>query len=150
MPWLSFLLLKALCTPLKIKTLHYHQTYPLRQSVMWPDKDLSFIRVKGDETATHYGIESDGNIRSVISLFMEGSRAQIRKLATEATYRNKRFASTLISHCVLEAAKQGCTLVWLNARILKKPFYERLGFKATQETFDKEGISYVIMELKLP
>jgi predicted GNAT family N-acyltransferase len=116
---------------------------------MWPNKPFSYIEVDGDENASHFGVKFEGEIRSVVSLFISNNRAQIRKLATQLTYRNRKFATNLIEHCVSYASRKGCRSIWLNARIDKKMFYYSFGFKSTGETFIKGGISFEIMELTI-
>lgn len=116
---------------------------------MWPDKSINYIKLKGDKSALHFGIKEDHKIQSVVSLFIESDNAQLRKLATIPAYRNKSFATKLIQHCIKISKENNCEILWLNARVDKSNFYERIGFKATNKTFEKSGLHYVIMELIL-
>ena len=34
----------------------------IRQKVMWPDKDINYVKVEGDEKAIHYGIKIKDSI----------------------------------------------------------------------------------------
>jgi len=134
---------------LRLLEINHLQTYPIRHKVMWPDKSLDFIKLPGDETAVHFGIEQDHQLCSVVSLFVDLQTVQLRKLATLPNYQNKSFATTLIEHCITYSRDLNLELIWLNARIAKANFYKRFGFETTDKTFEKSGISYVIMELKL-
>ncbi len=134
---------------MEILPINYQQTYSLRQSEMWPHQPLSYIQLEGDENAAHFGVSFKGAIRSVVSLFVNGEKAQIRKLATQNSYRNKKFATALIEHCILHATHKKCKAIWLNARADKKMFYSSFGFESTGESFLKGGISFEIMELRI-
>lgn len=116
---------------------------------MWPDKPIDYIKISGDESALHFGIEVDETICSVVSLFIEKDTAQIRKLATLAYYQNKSYATSLMTHCIEHSKKLQLKSVWLNARADKIGFYKRFGFTSTNTTFEKGGINYVVMTLKL-
>lgn len=116
---------------------------------MWPNKPVDYIKIEGDESALHFGIEVEGVICSVVSLFVENNQAQIRKLATIATYQNKSFATKLMRYCIEYSMELELRSVWLNARADKIGFYKRFGFESTDSSFEKGGISYVVMILKL-
>ncbi len=40
-------------------------------------------------------------------------------------------------------------ILWCNARVSALNFYKKLGFIETEPNFKKDGIDYIIMELKL-
>lgn len=134
---------------MKLLEIKHLQAYPIRHQVMWPNKPLDYIKIKGDEDALHFGIEQDDTIVSVVSLFISCKSAQLRKLATQADYRNRSYASLLIKKCIEKALEHHCESIWLNARSTKTSFYEHFGFNSTNEKFEKGGISYQIMKLKL-
>lgn len=116
---------------------------------MWPNKPMDYIKIEGDESALHFGIEVEGVICSVVSFFIEKDQAQIRKLATLIDYQNRSYATNLMTHCIEHSKKLQLKSIWLNARADKIGFYKRFGFESTDSTFEKGGISYVVMSLKL-
>ncbi len=134
---------------MKLQRINHQQTYPIRHTVMWPNKPWDYIKIDGDESALHFGIEDNGVLCSVVSLFVENNQAQIRKLATLTSYQNKSYASRLIKHCIEYTKELELKHVWLNARADKITFYKRFGFESTDSTFEKGGITYVVMNLKL-
>jgi len=132
-----------------IKKINHDQTYPIRHQVMWPEQDLDYVKLKDDEKALHFAIEEDEDLQAVVSLFINHQKAQLRKLATKPNYRNRSFASNLITHCISIAKANMCKEIWLNSRSSKISFYQRFGFESTPEQFNKGGINYTIMKLKL-
>lgn len=116
---------------------------------MWPDKPLDYIKLPGDDQGLHYGLFNDQHLISVISLFIKKEEAQFRKFATETEEQGKGYGSQLLTHLIKEAQAKGIKRLWCNARTDKTPYYERFGFKKTQQTFHKGGIDYVIMEISL-
>ena len=40
---------------LEMRTIGWRETLPLRRDVLWPEENLEFCRVEGDEMASHYG-----------------------------------------------------------------------------------------------
>ena len=62
----------------------------LRQKVLWPDKDLEFVRTPNDDRGIHLGVLIDDQWVSCISLFLEENHhAVFRKFATLAEFQNK-------------------------------------------------------------
>jgi len=127
-----------------IKTITYKDTYDIRHQVMWPDRPLEYIKLDNDPIGKHYGYFIEDKLVSVISLFIKGSSAQFRKFATLEAYQGQGYGSKLLSY-VLESMTS-LDYIWCNARLEKSMFYESFGMTKTDETFEKGGISYVIMK----
>lgn len=127
-----------------IKTITYKDTYDIRHQVMWPDRPLEYIKLEDDPNGKHYGYFIDDKLVSVISLFIKGNSAQFRKFATLEAYQGKGYGSKLLSY-VLESMTS-LDYIWCNARLEKSMFYESFGMTKTDETFEKGGISYIIMK----
>ncbi len=113
---------------------------------MWPEKDISYVQLPEDEDGHHFGLYLSGELVSVVSLFVKGQRAQFRKFATLPQYQGKGYGSMLLQHLFRQAATQGITQLWCNARKEKASFYRRFGLQETNHTFMKDGKSYVVME----
>ncbi len=131
---------------MKIQKIKAEDTWEIRQRVMWPTKDIDYVKLKNDQRGIHYGIIEDGKILSVISLFIKGERAQFRKFATLVEKQGQGYGSRLLAFVIDEAKKLGVSYLWCNARVNKTGFYEKFGMVETDNIFDKGGIDYIIME----
>ncbi len=116
---------------------------------MWPTKDIDYVKLKDDYKGIHYGVIEDGQILSVISLFIKGHRAQFRKFATLIDRQGQGYGSKLLEFVINEAVKLGVSYLWCNAREEKIGFYKKLGMVETDDRFIKGGIKYIIMEKNL-
>ena len=66
---------------------------------------------------------------------------RLRGVATLTKYQKKGLASQLIIEVEERLLKlKNIKLIWLNARISAKKFYETLGYKNIGETFNIKGI----------
>lgn len=113
---------------------------------MWPDRPLNYIKLADDAEGIHFGIFIEGSLASIVSLFISGEQAQFRKLATGLGQQGKGLASLLVKYILEYAEQRGVKRVWCNARSDKTEFYSKFGLKITDQTFQKGGIDYVIME----
>ena len=130
-----------------IKQITQIQAWDLRHAVMWPDKPYDYIKLQGDETALHYGLFHEDELKSVISLFIEDGECQFRKFATLEGEQGKGYGSRLLEHVLKELKTRGIRRIWCNARTEKAGFYTRFGLRETDRRFTKGGKSYVIMEM---
>lgn len=129
----------------QIEKIDAEDTWEIRHKVMWPNKDIEYVKLDKDKSGFHYGIIEEGKIISVISLFIEGDRAQFRKFATLVDKQGQGYGSRLLDFVMGEALKLGIRYIWCNAREEKKGFYKRFGMIETEERFEKGGIEYIIM-----
>jgi len=129
-----------------IKEAPLEEMWKLRHLVMWPDRDLSFVQLEEDHRGIHLGGYVDGKLITVISLFLDGSRAQFRKFATLQDEQGKGYGSQLLAFTLEEARNRGAETIWCNARAAKVAFYHRFGLQETGEAFHKAGRDYVILE----
>ncbi|CAM3874518.1 GNAT family N-acetyltransferase [Aquirufa aurantiipilula] len=131
---------------MQIQEIPIQQVLLIRQQVMWPDKDLDFVKVPGDDVAIHLGLIDDGQLKSVISLFQENQSMQFRKFATLESEQGKGYGSNLLKHVFEQCNQSDIQLIWCHARVSKAKFYEKFGMKKVGEAFLKNGIEYVKME----
>jgi ribosomal protein S18 acetylase RimI-like enzyme len=115
---------------------------------LWPTKPPSFCEVEGDDTAKHYGAYVDGELVSVASIYLDGSRARLRKFATLPSFQGKGIGSKVITHLVNELKESGISYLWCDARTSALGFYQRFGMEKQGEVFNKSGIPYYKMEVK--
>jgi len=129
----------------EIKQISTSETLPIRHKVMWPNKPMEYVELSNDEKGRHYGLFVNGEIASVISLFVENNEAQFRKFATLIEFQGLGYGTILLEGIIDLTKKDGIRKLWCNARVEKSKFYEKFNLKPTHEKFDKGGIEYVIM-----
>ena len=134
---------------MKIGAISPEAAWTIRHQVMWPDKPLDYVKLKDDDRGSHWGLFIENRLVSVVSLFIDGRRAQFRKFATLQQEQGKGCGSKLLRHVFEEARLQGADQIWCNARAEKAGFYNKFGLAASGEAFEKDGVSYVIMQASL-
>ena len=70
----------------------YNDVLALRQQVMYPDKDLDFVRLLDDNRGLHIGVFENEELVSAMSLFIEGRDVQFRKLETRKERQGRGYA----------------------------------------------------------
>lgn len=129
-----------------ISEIEYEDILKLRQQIMYPDKDIDFVKLGDDDQAIHIGVYEKGEPASVMSLFMSEKGVQFRKLCTLQEHQQKGFASALMQWLIDYANDIKINRLWCNARIEASDFYEKFGYKETSERFSQNGHEYVVME----
>lgn len=132
-----------------IKEITVDEALPIRHQAMWPNKDLDFVRVPGDDEAFHLGLFVDRELVSVVSVFKKEGGAQFRKFATLPRHQGKGFGSKLLVYMIGYVQKKKISKIWCNARVAKVHFYSGFGLTTTKQTFQKSGMDYVVMEKNL-
>lgn len=89
----------------------------------------------------------EGELKSVVSLFITGDEAQFRKFATFKEEQGKGYGSRLLEEVFLKAKNLGVRKIWCNARENKVSFYQAFNMKKTARVFTKSSTRYVVMEL---
>lgn len=121
----------------------------LRQQVLWPDFPIEHSYVPGDEHATHYAVITGPLMVCCLSVFDLGKGLyQIRKFATSADYQGKGHGTALLTHAIGVTQRIGATAITLSARESAIGFYERFGFSARGERFQRHDVRYVNMLLE--
>lgn len=133
---------------LTLKPIAAEDTLALRHSVLWPDKPFDYVRLPDDEDGFHLGGFVDGELVSVISLFVtEGDEttprmARFRKFATAPAHQGRGIGTQLLNHVIEQARHRGATHIWCDARLTAAGFYERFGMRAEGDVFHKGPIPY--------
>ncbi|MFA9560152.1 GNAT family N-acetyltransferase [Evansella sp. AB-rgal1] len=134
---------------LEIKEIQKEEAWELRHIVMYPHKDLEYVKVKEDHEGIHYGLFQEETLISCISLFIKNEEAQFRKFATLQQEQGKGYGSLLLEYVMKEAEMCGVKKIWCNARVNKTLFYQIFGLHETNQYFRKGEIDYIIMEKSL-
>ncbi|UFH53517.1 GNAT family N-acetyltransferase [Spirosoma sp. KNUC1025] len=125
-----------------IRSITPEQTYPLRHSVLWPDKPFDYVKVENDQEGQHFGAFLLDELVAVISLFVEGNEARFRKFAARPDRQRQGIGTQLLNHVMAEARRSGATTIWCDARLDAADFYRRFGMEAVSEVFYKGPIPY--------
>ena len=128
-----------------IREISAEETWELRQSVMWPDKNIDYVKLKEDRTGKHYGLFLGDMLVSVISIFEKNKEVQFRKFATLIELQGRGCGTLLLNYVLEQVVKWGVEKIWCNARKSKANFYEGFGFYAIEDAETKDGIEYVKM-----
>lgn len=72
-------------------------------------------------------------------------RGKIGRLAVLADHRRRGIGRALMKACHDLARASALDRVWCHAQVAAVPFYERLGYRVSGETFDEAGIEHVRM-----
>ncbi|MBZ5753222.1 MULTISPECIES: GNAT family N-acetyltransferase [Metabacillus] len=131
---------------MEITKINKEKAWELRHKVMWPDKDLDYIKLEDDDLGIHFGLFKENILVSVISLFINNEEGQFRKFATLEQEQGKGYGSKLLDYVIKEAKDRGVKRIWCNARENKVNFYKKFGLEESNYRFTKGGKSYVIME----
>ncbi|MFZ5966960.1 MAG: GNAT family N-acetyltransferase [Bacillota bacterium] len=134
---------------MKIIRINKEDTWEIRHRVMWPDKDISYVKLEDDDAGIHYGLYEDDKLISILSLFIDGDQAQFRKFATLREEQGKGYGSLLLNYVINEAKVLDVKTIWCNARKNKTGYYKKFGLEETKNIFEKGGIQYIIMEKQL-
>ena len=131
---------------IEIRAIQAEDTYEIRQKVMWPHKNIEFIKVEDDKEGFHLGLFENDALMSVVSVFYKNQEAQFRKFATLTASQGKGYGTKLLDFIFQEMRKKDVQRIWCNARRNKAAFYTKFGMKTTDVFFTKEGVDYVVME----
>nr|WP_320145728.1 GNAT family N-acetyltransferase [uncultured Anaeromusa sp.] len=135
-----------------IELIQAEETWPLRQEAMWPDNDISFVQLSGDEKALHFGLflitEPNRKLLvSCLSLFSSDSALQLRKFATLSSQQQQGWGRRLLTHVLKEASSLAAgRAIVLDSRQEKESFYASFGFQREGEPFEKNARFYVRMK----
>ncbi|MCX6217461.1 GNAT family N-acetyltransferase [Spirosoma sp.] len=125
-----------------IQPISAEETYPLRHSVLWPDKPFDYVKVENDAEGHHIGAFQEGELVAVISLFVKGQESRFRKFAARPDRQRQGIGTRLLNHVMDEARQLGAQTIWCDARLDTADFYRRFGMEAVSEVFYKGPIPY--------
>lgn len=129
-----------------IKEIDASETWDLRHRVMWPEKNIDYVKLEEDKAGIHFGLFKDDHLISVVSLFITDQQAQFRKFATDNNAQGQGYGTKLLAYLMgIVQERYNINTIWCNARTEKAPFYKRFGMIETDHKFIKEGITYVTM-----
>lgn len=134
---------------MKISSISWEQTIPLRHKVLWPNKKPEYCRVEGDSEGLHYGAFINDELICVASVYLKSDKARLRKFATDPRYQNQGIGSQMLAFIIQSLQGTQATSFWCDARESALGFYQRFNMHACSERFYKEDIAYLKMEVAL-
>ncbi|WP_340023413.1 GNAT family N-acetyltransferase [Paenibacillus sp. FSL K6-1096] len=129
-----------------IRKIDKEEAWKLRHEVMWPEREPDYIKLDDDDKGVHYGLYQGERLVSVLSLFINGTEAQLRKFATLELEQGLGYGTRLLKAVLEEAEQAGVRRIFCNARTYKAGFYKKFGMQTTNQVFSKGGKDYVVME----
>lgn len=129
-----------------IRTVDIDTIWRIRQQVMYPQEQVSYVQLPEDNSGKHLGLYINDKLVSIVSLFEQGKDIQFRKFATLADEQGKGYGSQLLDHVMQQASAEGKQLIWCNARVSASSFYEKFGMYTTGESWWKKDIEFIKME----
>ena len=126
-------------------------THALRGRVLRPGAPPDRIRWPADElpdTAAFAAIDEDGDVVGTALVYPEACPWQtdragawrLRGMATDEARRSSGIGAAVLDAVIGHVAGVGGTLVWCNARLPARHFYERAGFEAHGDAWDDPDI----------
>ena len=134
---------------IKVQRIEAVQTLALRQSVLWPDKQISELILAEDTLGLHYGAVADAGIVAVASVFVDQPNCRLRKFAIDPDFQRQGIGSAMIKHIKTDLKSRGYKTLWCDARETALPFYQSLDFQINGARFFKSDVAYFKAETEL-
>lgn len=125
------------------------RTWNIRQRILYPDGSLKDVQIDDDFEGTHFAAYLGDEIVGVISVFLYEDLFQFRKFAVLKNHQHKGIGSQLLLAVFEFCRRYDAKAIWCNSRLDAMAFYEKFGMQKTGDTFTKNNIRYVRMELIL-
>lgn len=135
-----------------ITVLAPNDTHDLRLRVLRDGSPDANLRWAGDDdlTTEHLGIVLEGEVVAISTWLSRRPATQLRGMATEPTHAGHGFGRRLLQEGIRRAAERGDELVWANARIGARRFYERAGFNTVGAPFTLPEVDVVHYRVEFP
>lgn len=130
----------------------YYLSLLLRYRVLRIPLGLTFTAedLAKDKYDTHIGLfEADRIYATLILTNSGGGSIKMRQVAVDEDMQGRGLGRHLVLFAENHAKKEGYKLIHCNARDLAKPFYEKLGYKVSGNSFIEIGIVHYLMEKNL-
>jgi phosphoribosylformimino-5-aminoimidazole carboxamide ribotide isomerase len=134
---------------MEIKPVPLPAIWSMRQTVMYPQESLDFVKLPDDEAGLHWGVYVKDELVSVISVFEQQGHVQFRKFATSVHHQRKGYGTVLLQYVLEWAKRKGKKSIWCNARSSATGIYRKFGMQATGATWQKWGFEFIKMEKQL-
>jgi len=127
-----------------IRQITTEETLAVRHPVLRSGRPREDCYFPGDdlESTVHFGVYDNDTLAGVATFLekkfpdFEGAHLQLRGMAVLDQYKGKGFGKLLLKKGEQLAIENGICLIWCNARINAKPFYENFGYKTFGNSFE--------------
>ncbi len=103
-----------------------------------------------DETAVHaISRDAAGRVVATGRLLVTGATATIGRMAADASVRGRGHGAAVLAELHRQAVLRGVTEVELHAQVNARRFYERAGYTAVGDVYQKAGIDHITMRRRL-
>lgn len=136
---------------LRIEAVPAAATFPLRHRVLRPHLVVADLSLPGDDDprVVHLAVrEPGGDVVATVRLQPVpcpwrpdvGGSWQLRAMATAEHLRGLGVGAMLVGEAQRHVMEHGGRLVWCNARVRARSFYERAGFAVVSDSWDEPVI----------
>lgn len=118
-------------TNIQLKPICTKDTYMVRHPVLrngLPIETCAFDRDEDNDTL-HLGAYTDKKLIGVLTLLPNASDVQLRGMAVLPEMQKLGIGYQLILEAEKRVIQMGISLLWMNARLIAVPFYERCGYQ---------------------
>ncbi|MCI0414550.1 GNAT family N-acetyltransferase [bacterium] len=122
--------------------------YPLRQSILRPEKayDFSIYPADNIKSTLHLGAFLNGELTGIASIYLEAPPGgsvpgawRLRDMGVVEGMRRKGYGSALLKACVDHISANQGSFFWCYARKAAVPFYLNRGFQLDERSFEMPG-----------
>lgn len=100
----------------------------------------------GEEAQTHIAFVEQGAVRGTVLLKLPGGTvARLRQMAVSPELQGRGVGRQLVRRAEEIAREHGYRRMELHARMIARPFYERLGYQAFGPEFEEVTVLHVAM-----
>ncbi len=134
---------------LNYKIVPVDSVYSLRHQVLRPGQPLTscYYNEDKEDSAFHFAALNGKDVVGISSFYCEsndslpeGIAFRLRGMAIEPSLQSHGIGTNLLTQAIDICKKAGADLLWCNARVDAKNFYQRIGFKAVGGSFNLDGI----------
>lgn len=130
---------------------------PLRAEVLRHGLPLSDAVFDGDdkESTVHAGCYRNGKLVACASVFEvsnsvfgQGKQYQLRGMAVDQAFRNCGIGRALLQYVEFLCLNRHAAILWCNARVGAKGFYEKNGYTFVGQPFEIDGVGTHLLAFK--
>lgn len=116
------------------------EVFVVEQGIRYPDEDNI------DYISTHLFLHRGDKVVGYTRLFPTAEKGVMQMDRMLTTERGAGFGKYLLRHAVLEAKKQGATVLRMHAQVQTESFYKRRRFRVVSGVFIEADLPHVCME----
>ncbi len=121
----------------------------IRETVFVQEQGVPLALEWDEHDAQAYHLLAIANKHHPVATARLLESGRIGRMAVLREWRRQGIGSLLLKHLINEARARELTQVMLSAQVSAIPFYERLGFAASGDTYEDAGIPHREMKLWL-